>query len=201
MIRFGQDRTARLSRPALGALKETLGSRSLVLVGLMGCGKSSVGRRLATVLELPFVDADDEIERAAGKTIPEIFETYGEPYFRDGERRVIARILQTGPQVLATGGGAYMAPETRQRVRDSGVSIWLKAELSILLKRVARRDNRPLLKTVDPEARMRTLMNERYPIYAEADVTVESRDVPHDIIVDDVLAALASGPLASGEAA
>lgn len=201
MIRFGQDRTARLSRPALVALKETLGSRSLVLVGLMGCGKSSVGRRLATVLELPFVDADDEIERAAGKTIPEIFETYGEPYFRDGERRVIARILQTGPQVLATGGGAYMAPETRQRVRDSGVSIWLKAELSILLKRVSRRDNRPLLKTVDPETRMRTLMNERYPIYAEADVTVESRDVPHDIIVDDVLVALARGPLASGEAA
>jgi len=195
MIRFGQDRTVRLSRPALGALKESLGSRSLVLVGLMGCGKSSVGRRLATVLELPFVDADDEIERAAGKTIPEIFETHGESYFRDGERRVIARLLQAGPQVLATGGGAYMAAETRERIRAAGISVWLKADVAVLLKRVARRDNRPLLKTADPESRMRMLMAERYPVYAEADVTVESRDVPHDVIVDEVLAALGRGPL------
>jgi shikimate kinase len=201
MMRFGQDRTTRVSAATAGLLKERLGQRSLVLVGLMGCGKSSVGRRLAAVLELPFVDADDEIERAAGKTIPEIFEAHGEAYFRDGERKVIARLLKSGPQVLATGGGAWMAAETRERAAEDGVSIWLRAELGILMRRVARRDNRPLLKTVDPEARMRALMTERYPIYAEADVTVDSREVPHDVIVDEIVRALMAGPLAAGEAA
>jgi shikimate kinase len=201
MTRFGQERTSRVSATTAAALKERLGKRSIVLVGLMGCGKSSVGRRLASILELPFVDADDEIEKAAGKTIPEIFEAHGEAYFRDGERRVIARLLKSGPQVLATGGGAFMSQETRDRIRDDGISVWLKAELHILMRRVIRRDNRPLLKTVDPEARMRALMADRYPVYAEADVTVESREVPHDVIVDEVVRALMGGPLAAGEAA
>ncbi len=201
MMRFGQDRTTRVSGATAGLLKERLGQRSLVLVGLMGCGKSSVGRRLATVLDLPFVDADDEIERAAGKTIPEIFEAHGEAYFREGERKVIARLLKSGPQVLATGGGAWMSAETRERVAADGISIWLRAELGILMRRVARRDNRPLLKTVDPEARMRALMTERYPVYAEAEVTVDSREVPHDVIVDEIVRALMAGPLAAGEAA
>ena len=195
MSRFGQERT-RVSQAALGALKERLGNRSLVLVGLMGCGKSSVGRRLATVLDLPFLDADEEIERAAGQTIPEIFEAHGEAHFRDGERKVIARLLQAGPQVLATGGGAFMAEETRERIRERGLSIWLRAEIAILMRRVARRDNRPLLKTTDPEARMRMLMAERHPVYAEADVFIDSREVPHDIIVDEVIRALIAGPLA-----
>lgn len=201
MIRFGQERTSRVSLETARTLKERLGSRSLVLVGLMGCGKSSVGRRLGTVLDLPFVDADDEIERAAGKTIPEIFEAHGEAHFRDGERKVIARLLKTGPQVLATGGGAFMAAETRDRIRADGVSIWLRAELHILMRRVMRRDNRPLLKTSDPQARMQALMDERYPIYAQADVTIDSREVPHDVIVDEVVRALMIGPLAAGCAA
>lgn len=197
MIRFGQERTHRVPPQTAKALVERLGSRSLVLVGLMGCGKSSVGRRLSIALDLPFVDADDEIEKAAGISIPEIFEAHGEPYFRDGERRVIARLLKGGPQVLATGGGAFMAAETRERIRQDGVSIWLRAELGILMRRVVRRDNRPLLKAVDPEARMRSLMTERYPIYAEADVVVDSREISHDIIVEEIVAALLAGPLAT----
>lgn len=162
----------------------------------MGCGKSSVGRRLGDALELKFVDADHEIETAAGQTIPEIFETYGEQHFRDGERRVIARLLQGGPQVLATGGGAFMNELTRANIKRAGVSIWLKAELAVLMKRVMRRDNRPLLKTADPEARMRDLMAVRYPIYAEADVTVESREVPHEEVVCHIVTTLLAGPLA-----
>jgi len=196
MIRFVSERTPRVAEATAALLKQRLGTRTLVLVGLMGCGKSSVGRRLASVLDLPFVDADDEIEKAAGKTIAEIFESHGEAHFRDGERKVIARLLQNGPQVLATGGGAYMAAETRERIRATALSIWLRAELPLLMRRVARRDNRPLLKTGDPEGRMRALMAERYPVYAEADVTVDSREVPHDVIVDDVVRALMKGPLA-----
>ena len=179
----------------MAALVETLGNRSLVLVGLMGCGKSSVGRRLANALDLKFVDADEEIELAAGQTIPEIFETHGEDYFRAGERRVIARLLQNGPQVLATGGGAFMNEQTRANIKASGVSIWLKADLPLLMKRVMRRDNRPLLKTADPEARMRELMTARYPIYALADLIIDSRDVPHDEMVGSVIAGLRNGPL------
>lgn len=167
-----------------------LGSHSIVLVGLMGCGKSSVGKRLAYRLGLPFIDADEEIERAANKTIPEIFAEHGEAYFRAGERRVIARLLREGPQVLATGGGAYMNPDTRAAVRASGVSVWLRAELPLLMRRVARRANRPLLKTPDPEGTMRALMEARYPIYAEADVIVDSLDVPHDVMAERVLVAL-----------
>jgi len=173
-------------------IREHLANRSVVLVGLMGCGKSSIGRRLSSALSLRFVDADDEIERAAGKTIPEIFEDYGEAYFRDGERRVIARLLRQGPQVLATGGGAYMNEETRAAIRAQGVAIWLKAELAVLMRRVQRRSNRPLLKAADPEAKMRELMALRYPVYAQADLTVETREVPHDVIVGELIDALAA---------
>lgn len=176
----------------LEGLVAKLGDRSIVLVGLMGCGKSSVGRRLASRLGMPFVDADEEIERVAAKTIVEIFTDHGEDYFRDGERRVIARLLSNGPQVLATGGGAFINPETRAKIREKGISIWLKADLPVLMRRVAKRDTRPLLKTADPAAVMRDLMDKRYPIYAEADIVLESRDVPHDIIVNEALAAIKS---------
>jgi shikimate kinase len=172
------------------ALLSLLGERSIVLVGLMGCGKSSVGRRLASRLGLGFVDADEEIERVAAKTIVEIFTDHGEAYFRDGERRVIARLLASGPQVLATGGGAFINPETRAKIRERGVSVWLRADLPVLMRRVSKRDTRPLLKSGDPEATMRDLMKKRYPVYAEADVTIESRDVPHDVIVNEVIASL-----------
>ena len=165
------------------------------MVGLMGCGKTSVGRRLSAKLDLPFVDADEEIEAAAGKTISEIFADHGEAHFRDGERKVIARLLKNGPQVLATGGGAFMHPETRENIKRAGISIWLKAELPVLMRRVMRRDNRPLLKTADPEARMRERMIARYPIYAEADLA-HSRDVPHEVIVEEIIES-GSGPLAA----
>ncbi len=167
-----------------------LGTRPIVLVGLMGCGKSSVGRRLAQRLRLPFVDADAEIETAAGMSVPDIFAIHGEDYFRDGERRVIARLLAGGPKVLATGGGAYMNAETRQKIAEVGVSIWLKAEIATLLKRVRKRSNRPLLQTGDPEATLRRLMDLRHPVYAEADITVISREAPHDVSVDAVMVAL-----------
>ncbi|MCU0733038.1 MAG: shikimate kinase [Hyphomonas sp.] len=149
------------------ALLSLLGERSIVLVGLMGCGKSSVGRRLASRLGIGFVDADEEIERVAAKTIVEIFADHGEAYFRDGERRVIGRLLASGPQVLATGGGAFINPETRAKIRERGVSVWLRAELPVLMRRVSKRDTRPLLKSGDPEATMRDLMAKRYPVYAE----------------------------------
>ena len=167
-----------------------INGRSIVLVGLMGAGKTTVGRRLAGRLGLPFVDADHEIERAAGKTIPEIFEEHGEQYFRDGERRVIDRLLQEEPRVLATGGGAYMNAETREAIARNGISLWLKADFNLLMKRVRRRSNRPLLKTSNPEAVMRKLIDERYPVYAQANVIVESRDAPHDEIVATCLNAL-----------
>lgn len=201
MSRFGPVRKASALSEAAASIRAALGERSIVLVGLMGCGKSSVGKRLATALDIRFADADDEIERAAGKTIPEIFQDHGEAEFRDGERRVIARLLRDGPQVLATGGGAYMNAETRSRIAERGISVWLKAELPILMKRVRRRDNRPLLKTADPEARMRQLMTERYPVYALADITVESREVPHETMVEEILAALAAGPLGAATVA
>jgi shikimate kinase len=172
------------------ALIKALGERSIVLVGMMGAGKTSVGRRLAHRLGLPFVDADVEIEAAAGMTIPEIFATYGEPYFRSGEVRVIARLLDGGPQVLATGGGAYMNADTRSNIRQRGVSVFLKAELDVLLRRVKRRSDRPLLKTADPAATLANLIEQRYPVYAEADVTVMSFEVPHDTMVDTIIAAL-----------
>jgi shikimate kinase len=176
--------------PIEARLRRALGARSIVLVGLMGAGKSTVGRRLAGRLGLMFKDADIEIEAAAGLTIPDIFAIYGEPSFRDGEERVIARLLRTGPLVLATGGGAYLREATRSRVSESGISVWLKADLDVLMRRVRKRGNRPLLQTEDPEATMRALMAARHPVYAEADVIVLSRDVSHDRVVQDVLEAL-----------
>lgn len=185
----------------LEGLRAKLGARSLVMVGLMGCGKSSVGRRLAMRLGVPFTDTDDEIERVAGKSINDIFADWGEAEFRNGERRVIARLLESGPQVLATGGGAFVNPETRANIKARGISIWLRAELPVLMRRVAKRDTRPLLKSGDPEGVMRGLMEARYPIYAEANITVESRDVAHDVIVTDVIEALkSSGALAPAAA-
>ncbi len=171
-------------------IKEALKSRSIVLVGLMGAGKSAIGKRLATLLDLPFADADDEIEAAAGKTISDIFAEHGEPYFRDGEQRVILRLLQSGPQVLATGGGAFMNEVTRQNVRETGISIWLKADLDVLMDRVGRRSHRPLLQTDNPEAVMQKLMDERYPVYKGADITILSRDVTHEAIIDEIEIAL-----------
>jgi shikimate kinase/3-dehydroquinate synthase len=178
------------ARSELDNLVAALGRRSIVLVGMMGAGKTSVGKRLALRLGLPFVDADEEIEAGARLTIPEIFERFGEPYFRDGERRVIARLLGDGPKVLATGGGAFLSAETRQRVEESGVSVWLKPEFEAMLRRVRKRSNRPLLRTNDPEATLRKLLEERSPTYALADVTIESRDGPHDWVVEEVIAGL-----------
>ena len=177
--------------PSAASLVAALGTRSVVLVGMMGSGKSSIGRRLAATLAVRFVDADLEIEKAAGMTIPEIFEAQGEPYFRAGEARVIARLLDGGPQVLATGGGAFMNPQTRALVRDKGVSVWLKADIEVLLRRIKRRADRPLLKNGDPAATLEKLVAERHPVYAEADVTVYSRDVPHEAIVAEIMAQVA----------
>jgi shikimate kinase len=176
------------------AIRSALASRSIVLVGMPGSGKSAIGRRLAPKLDLPFVDADEEIERAAGKPIKEIFADHGEPYFRDGERRVIARLLASGPQVLATGGGALMAAETRENIRRSGISVWVKADLPVLVRRVSKRSNRPLFEGRNAEVVMRELMEERYPTYAAADIVVESRDVPHDVIVEEIILALWASP-------
>jgi shikimate kinase len=175
-------------------VRSRLGNRPIVLVGLMGAGKSSVGRRLAEKLGLPFVDADAEIEVAAGKSVSEIFADHGEPYFRDGERRVISRLLSNGAQILATGGGAFMNEDTQARIRDCGVSVWLRASLPLLMKRVMKRQDRPLLRATDPEAVMRNLIDTRYPVYAKADITVESRDVQHGQMVNDVIRALAQWP-------
>jgi shikimate kinase len=178
-----------------------LGSRSIVLVGMMGAGKSSVGRRLAARLAIPFVDADSEIEDAARMSIPEIFEAHGEPRFRDAEARVIARLLESGPQVLATGGGAFMNPGTRAAISAKGVSVWLHADLDVLMRRLKRRAtaDRPLLNTTQPSETLERLVAERYPVYAQADVTVQSRDVPHDTIIAEILAALSNRLAISGE--
>lgn len=173
---------------ALIALPKRSDARSIVLVGLMGAGKTTVGRRLAQKLNLNFVDADAEIERAAGETIPEIFERHGEAAFREGERRVIARLLEASPQVLATGGGAFMDEVTRNNITARGISVWLKADLDVLMRRVSRRNNRPLLKQGDPRATMERLIKQRYPVYAEADLTVDSVEGPHETVVDDVIA-------------
>ena len=167
-----------------------LGTRSIVLVGMMGAGKSTIGRRLSARLRLPFLDADAEIEAAAGMSIPDIFEIHGEPHFRDGEARVIARLLEGGPAVIATGGGAFMREETRGRIRSKAVSLWLKADADIIMKRVRRRADRPLLQTADPAATVGRLIEEREPVYQHADLTIWSRDVPHEKIVDECIDAL-----------
>ncbi len=172
---------------AEAAIGTALARRSIVLIGMMGAGKSSVGRKLAARLGLPFVDADTCIEEAAGMSIPDIFETRGEAEFRAGESRVIARLLEGGPQILATGGGAYMNADTRALIRAKGVSVWLKADFDILMKRIRRRSDRPMLKTADPAATLRSLIALRYPVYAEADIVVESRDVVHEVIVEEIV--------------
>ncbi|HTQ33648.1 MAG TPA: shikimate kinase [Stellaceae bacterium] len=180
------------ARPARRAATDHLQpGRSIVLVGLMGAGKTKIGRRLASRLNLPFFDSDDEIESAAGETIEEIFANRGEAVFRDGERRVIARLLQGPVHVLATGGGAFMDPATRRIITARGVSVWLRAGLDVLFARVSRRTNRPLLKTPDPRGVLAELIDRRYPIYAEADVTVDSGEGPPDATVSRVISALA----------
>lgn len=196
MNRFSLKQRANMLDPAeIDRLRSALGKRSIVMVGMMGCGKTAIGRRLAQCLGLPFADADEEIEKAAGKSISEIFEDHGEAHFREGERKVIARMLGCGPQVLATGGGAFMNELTRQAIRENGISIWLKADLPVLLRRVGRRDTRPLLRGDNPEATMKRLLQERSPIYAQADLVAESRDEPHDQIVSQLVTLLLKSPI------
>jgi shikimate kinase len=182
------DAAAELRRQAEGLAV----GRTIALVGLMGAGKTTIGRRLAAALELPFADADYEIEKAAGRSVADIFAEHGECEFRRGERQVIARMLEGRPHVLATGGGAFIDPRTRSLMKERAISIWLKAPLDVLMKRVERRDNRPLLKEDDPRAVMQRLMDERYPIYAEADLTIESGNGPHNTAVADIIRALKS---------
>jgi shikimate kinase len=179
-----------MSETILPALNNLALNRGIVLIGLMGAGKSSVGRRLAKRLDLPFSDADQEIEKASDCAIEEIFARHGEAAFRAGERRVIARLLDGPPQVLATGGGAFMDSETRTAISEKGISIWLRAELAVLLERVLRRNHRPLLKQGDPEQILLQLMAERDPVYGLADLTVSSNQGPHENVVEDIVEAL-----------
>jgi shikimate kinase len=172
--------------------------KTLVLVGMMGAGKTSVGRRLASMLGVPFRDADVEIESAAGCTINEIFERFGEPAFRSGERKVIARLLSDPPHVLAAGGGAFVDTETRERIKERAVSIWLRAPLDLLIQRVMRKDTRPLLRNTDSRATLERLLREREPIYAQADIIVESDEGPHDVVVKRIIAALDSRAAQAG---
>ena len=174
------------------SLRARLGTRPIVLVGMMGSGKSTVGMRLASRLGLRFIDADSEIEIAADMSIPDIFASRGEAEFRAGERRVIARLLGQGAQVLATGGGAFMSGDTRDRIARTGISVWLKADPDTLMRRVRKRSNRPLLQTADPDGTLRRLLTEREPVYALADIVVQSREEPHDIVVDALISALGS---------
>jgi shikimate kinase len=195
------------SRPASGNLPATLDpmadaievaeapvpgpvDRTIVMVGLMGAGKTSIGKRLAQRLGLTFIDADHEIETAAGCTIEEIFERYGEAAFRDGERKIIQRLLERPPHVLATGGGAFIDPDTRARIKEAGISVWLKADLDVLVRRVSRRNNRPLLKRGEPRDVLARLMEQRYPIYAEADICIDTLDAPAETTVDRVIEAI-----------
>ncbi|MDH0612174.1 MULTISPECIES: shikimate kinase [unclassified Agrobacterium] len=168
-----------------------LGRRNIVFVGLMGAGKSAVGRMVAQQLKVPFIDTDVEIERVSRMTISELFATYGEEEFRALETRVIKRLLRGGPKVISTGGGAFINDNTRRHITRGGISLWLKADLEVLWERVNKRDHRPLLKTENPKATLAALMEKRYPIYAEADMTIESRDVRKEIIVTEVLTAIA----------
>ena len=178
----------RLSRARV--LAERLDGRPLVLVGMMGAGKTTVGRRLASRLKRQFIDSDEEIEAAAQMSVAEIFEQRGEAEFRAGETRVVSRLLKERDIVLATGGGAFVNPETRALVKAEAISVWLKADVDVLFARVSRRSNRPLLKTANPRATLEKLIAERYPIYAEADVTVLSRDVSQDVVAADVVTAV-----------
>jgi shikimate kinase len=176
----------------LSLLKRRLGRRSVVLVGLMGCGKTSIGRRMSQKLGLSFVDSDHEIEHASGMTVPEIWEKYGESYFRASEVRVISRLLDRGPVILATGGGAFMNEETRANLRAKATTIWLNADLDTLMKRVMKRQDRPLLKSADPRAVMQGLIDTRYPIYKSADLTVTTREIPQEHMADEAIRALKS---------
>ncbi len=182
--------TENLSVPDIENLAHRLGRRSLVFVGLMGAGKTVIGRRVADALKLPFIDSDHEIETVSRMTVPDLFAAYGESEFRSLERRVIARLLKSGPRVVSTGGGAFMSAQTRRAVARRGISVWLKADLPTLMERVGRRSNRPLLNNDDPEGVMRRLMDERYPLYAEADIVVHSRNEAKEVIVAEVIAAL-----------
>ncbi len=176
--------------PDAESFRKRLGARSIVLVGMPGSGKSSIGRRLGQRLGLDFADADAEIERAANMTIPELFETKGEQAFRLGEQKVIARLLESGSQVIATGGGAFMSADTRARIRERGISIWLKADVETLFKRVKRKSNRPLLQTADPEATLRNMLAAREATYAEADFCITSCEVPHETVVEEIVSRL-----------
>ena len=178
------------SPPGCQALSGLLGRRSIVFVGLMGAGKTVIGRKVASLLDLPFIDSDQEIETVSRMSIPELFATYGEAEFRALERRVVARLLKAGPQVLSTGGGAFMSETTRRAISRYAVSVWLKADLDTLMHRVAKRQNRPLLNTEDPRAVMQQLIDLRYPTYAQADIAVRTRDEPKEVIAAEVLDAL-----------
>ena len=174
------------------ALLGRLDNRSIVFVGLMGAGKTAIGRKVAAILALPFIDSDQEIESVSRMTVPELFERYGETEFRALEQRVILRVLEHGPQVLSTGGGAFINAQTREAIASHGVSIWLKAELDLLMERVSKKQNRPLLKSPDPRAVLERLMAERYPVYATADVTVSTRDDRKEVIAAEVVGALSA---------
>ena len=188
--------TGQIETPAATATPRFVPARSIVLVGLMGAGKTKIGRRLAARLSLPFFDSDNEIEAAAGETIEEIFRLRGEAIFREGERRVIARLLGQPVHVLATGGGAFMDAATRAVIAQRGVSVWLRADLDVLLARVSRRNNRPLLKERDPRAVLADLIERRHPVYGEADVTIDSGDGPPELTATRTIAALAGTPRA-----
>jgi shikimate kinase len=179
-------------KPDIHTLLKRLGRRSIVFIGLMGAGKTVIGRKVATMLGLPFTDSDHEIETVSRMTIPELFANYGEEEFRALERRVIVRLLKEGPQVLSTGGGAFMSERTRRAIARQGVSVWLKADIDTLMHRVAKRQNRPLLNTEDPRAVMQRLMDLRYPVYAQAGITVRTRDEPKEVIAAEVVDGLVS---------
>lgn len=183
--------TIKTNKDAVSTITDRLEHRSLVLVGLMGAGKSAIGRKVATRLSIPFVDADVEIEKAAKQSVADIFANYGEEEFRRLEERVIARLLSEGPQVLATGGGAYMNDETRGAIKNNGVSLWLSADLDLLMERVSKKTTRPLLQKPNPRAIMQDLIDIRYPVYAQADITVQSRDVSKDQMATIVINAIA----------
>lgn len=178
--------------PLIEQARATLGRRNLIFIGLMGAGKSVIGRIVAQQLSMPFIDTDAEIERVSRMTISELFASYGEPEFRALETRVIERLLKGGPRVISTGGGAFINERTRGVIKRGGVSVWLRADLEVLWERVNKRDHRPLLKTENPKQTLENLMNQRYPIYAESDLTVESRDVRKEIVANEVLAAVVS---------
>jgi shikimate kinase len=183
--------SANAKAPAAAVL-DSIGRRSIVFVGLMGAGKTAIGRKVAQALRLPFIDSDHEIEAVSRMTIPDLFERYGETEFRALEERVVGRLLENGPQVVSTGGGAYMNERTREAIAANGLSVWLKADLDTLMTRVAKKQNRPLLKTADPRAVMQRLMAERHPIYALADLTVNTRDDRREVIAAEVIQALAA---------